>query len=912
MKRILSGLLAVFMLYTTAFAANDAAAPDGQQSAAPVLAFAVSLPEDYDEGKWEQTAADLQAVLEGRLAQLGLEGAAVAAGGDRKTVTVTLPEGAETEGVAEFLAMTNALSITAADDAAALTGADVTAAEAGLENEAAYLQLTLSDDAQQALAALEADAALTVTLDGEVVGEKAVYHADDGLLTLSGGFDLDGAKLLSARVIAGELPAALTPQQPEPTEPTDPTEPTEPMDPAEPTEPAEPVFPDMAGHWAEQQLKMGVQMGLIKGIGGKIMPDSPVKRSEAITMLNRALGTAAEAEDLSGLTAVPEKAWYRAELAKGLHIGLIEAEDGRNFDAPATRAEAFVLFARAFGYDRAPTERDSFSVFTDTAAMTAEQRRAASELVAAGIVKGDTATKLAPAAPLTRAQFVTMLTRIACNTLDEGEYTPETAGGTLLRAPKNTIKETAPDGDLIFACPAENAVLDGVTQTGRVVLKGMEDMTLTAKNETSMGVLAADPAGDAEIALQSSSQAETLLIAGTGGKVSFSGKAGQIEITSTGREIDLTGMEAETLTITGSGNTILMNGKANTVQIAGSARNTTLTLNRQTETLVVAGIGSTVKGRGRAEQVDIRALDCKVTVPAASKLENIDAGLAGVGIRFGVPDRVLPGGSLNTQVTFTGVEEEKIVRAEWYQDGKPIPGCANAQFSLTSDRVSKHTSYFTFTKDMKLSVTMGFKLTYENPSTGETEEVYEEVTVPIENHSDEWYYQRDVNRVLNLVSSTYRGNYTTAYAVQNDYKPYEKEVWVNAKGYSSRSKYLLWINRAYQHVNVFTGSKGNWKLDRSYLVGTGAMSTPTPTGVTTVTYKLAAGWTTSAYTVRPVVGFYPNSGYAFHSRLCYPGTDKEYDFSGGYPISHGCIRMNKADVQWIYDTVPIGTTVVIF
>ena len=65
---------------------------------------------------------------------------------------------------------------------------------------------------------------------------------------------------------------------------------------------------------------------------------------------------------------------------------------------------------------------------------------------------------------------------------------------------------------------------------------------------------------------------------------------------------------------------------------------------------------------------------------------------------------------------------------------------------------------------------VGFRLTYDNPSTGETEELYAEKTVPIENYSDEWYYQRDVNRVLNLVSSTYRGNYTTAYAVNNDYE----------------------------------------------------------------------------------------------------------------------------------------------
>src|SRR5699024_12515792 len=54
--------------------------------------------------------------------------------------------------------------------------------------------------------------------------------------------------------------------------------------------------------------------------------------------------------------------------------------------------------------------------------------------------------------------------------------------------------------------------------------------------------------------------------------------------------------------------------------------------------------------------------------------------------------------------------------------------------------------------------------------------VYAEKTVPIENYSDEWYYERDVNRVLNLVSSVYAGNYTTAYAVNGDYSQTEKEI----------------------------------------------------------------------------------------------------------------------------------------
>ena len=691
-------------------------------------------------------------------------------------------------------------------------------------------------------------------------------------------------------------------------------------------------------------------MGLLNGVDGRILPNNPVKRSEAVVILNRVLG-ASTADSTAGLTGTPQNAWYINDLGKAIHLGLIDAADSRNFNTASTRAEAFVLMARAFVYERAEATSDELDDFTDTGSMTDEQLQAAAALVAAGIVNGSTATTLRPDAQLTRAEFVTMVTRVAdqiitdeaadseaastetdsetpstetdAETADSettptetdseaaGAQAPALRGGSVIAQPVSEVKDTAIDGDLIYAVDAADVRLSAVDANGRIVLKGAEQTALYASNGTEIDLLAADPAGSAEIDLNDSSRTGTLLIAGRGGAVSFAGEADNVEITASGRTIDLSGLAAETLTVTGSNNTITVSGSIGAIAIDGGAKNNRLTLNGTADTLLVAGVGSKVDGSGKAAAVDIRAVNCEITVASDSKIENIDSGLSGVSLSMGVPTKVLPGGSLVTQITFQGVTTPKICSAQWYKNGKPMAGYSNDHFEMTADAVSRITTYFTFTKDMETSVTMGFKLTYENPSTDETEELYIEKTVPIENYSDEWYYERDVNRVLNLVSSTYRGNYTTSYAVNNDYSTLEKEIWINAKGYSSKTQYLIWVNRAYPHANVFQGSKGNWKLIKSFLVGIGAPSTPTPTGLTTISYKSAGGWTTSTYTVRPVVGFYPGTGYAFHSRLCYPGTDTEYDFSAGYPVSHGCVRMYKNDVKWIYNNIPVGTTVVI-
>ena len=82
---------------------------------------------------------------------------------------------------------------------------------------------------------------------------------------------------------------------------------------------------------------------------------------------------------------------------------------------------------------------------------------------------------------------------------------------------------------------------------------------------------------------------------------------------------------------------------------------------RQADTLLVAGVGSKVDGSGKAAAVDIRAVNCEVTVASDSKIENIDSGLSGVSLSMGVPTKVLPGGSLVTQITFQGVTTPKIL-----------------------------------------------------------------------------------------------------------------------------------------------------------------------------------------------------------------------------------------------------------
>ena len=60
--------------------------------------------------------------------------------------------------------------------------------------------------------------------------------------------------------------------------------------------------------------------------------------------------------------------------------------------------------------------------------------------------------------------------------------------------------------------------------------------------------------------------------------------------------------------------------------------------------------------------------------------------------------------------------------------------------------------------------------------------------------------------------------------------------FVNNNNLSSTTKYLIWVDTNNFHVNIFSGSKNNWKLVKNYICSIGKPSTPTPLG----TFKVGA------------------------------------------------------------------------
>lgn len=124
-------------------------------------------------------------------------------------------------------------------------------------------------------------------------------------------------------------------------------------------------------------------------------------------------------------------------------------------------------------------------------------------------------------------------------------------------------------------------------------------------------------------------------------------------------------------------------------------------------------------------------------------------------------------------------------------------------------------------------------------------------------------------------------------------------MYTKAYSNTSSTDWLIMVDRANHLLGVFQGSKENWNLVKALRCTTGKWSTPTPAGVTITTnkyyYHSQSYWRTVIF----------NGMYGIHSVI-------SGDWELGQSISNGCIRINRNEAIWLYNTVPLGTAVIVY
>lgn len=83
-------------------------------------------------------------------------------------------------------------------------------------------------------------------------------------------------------------------------------------------------------------------------------------------------------------------------------------------------------------------------------------------------------------------------------------------------------------------------------------------------------------------------------------------------------------------------------------------------------------------------------------------------------------------------------------------------------------------------------------------------------------------------------------------------------------------------------------------------VSTGKRGYSTPSGSFTIHTKVSRAYSLKYGAWMENVMLFKGTKYALHRGVV-----------PGYPASHGCVRLDRADAAFLYKTLPIGTTVIV-
>jgi len=130
--------------------------------------------------------------------------------------------------------------------------------------------------------------------------------------------------------------------------------------------------------------------------------------------------------------------------------------------------------------------------------------------------------------------------------------------------------------------------------------------------------------------------------------------------------------------------------------------------------------------------------------------------------------------------------------------------------------------------------------------------------------------------------------------------------------------YLIRVSLEEQRAYIYTydANEEYTVLERTIVISSGAEESPTPTGTFEFTGKGERWHYFEAFNSWAQYAFHIDGDIMFHS-VIYDRKDDESSLQVstrtylGYPASHGCIRMEVEDAQWIWENCPTRTTVII-
>ncbi len=181
-------------------------------------------------------------------------------------------------------------------------------------------------------------------------------------------------------------------------------------------------FADLANHWSKDDVEKLASNLIVEGTGAdKFEPTRAITRAEFAAMIVRALGLSTSATT-DKFSDVDSSAWYAGAVAAAANAGIVNGDTAGTFrpSAVITRQELAAMVVRASkfaGKEVTLTDEqvsEALAAYSDADKLGWAKAEVAAA-VSAGIVKGQSATSVAPLATSNRAEAATMVIRLLGN-----------------------------------------------------------------------------------------------------------------------------------------------------------------------------------------------------------------------------------------------------------------------------------------------------------------------------------------------------------------------------------------------------------------------------------------------------------------------------------------------------------------
>ena len=179
-----------------------------------------------------------------------------------------------------------------------------------------------------------------------------------------------------------------------------------------PTPPQEEIeFNDIKGHWAEKAIELFVKKGYINGYeDSTFRPDNSMTRAEFVKVVNKVFGYTQKGEEQ--FTDVNENDWFYNDICIGIKAGYIKGKSTDIF-APndnITRQEVAMILTNIM--NNKDENLDKLNTFKD-GDKTAEWAKSSVEgAIEAGYINGYEDKTIRPNGNITRAEAISMLSRV--------------------------------------------------------------------------------------------------------------------------------------------------------------------------------------------------------------------------------------------------------------------------------------------------------------------------------------------------------------------------------------------------------------------------------------------------------------------------------------------------------------------